>query len=156
MSEENKQLYVCPDCHTFYISKPTSLKKFCQECKSPLKEVGFDYQKYSAFTDEQKKAFKNEYVRAHFYKDSPSYDQFIPMPQSRWAGFVGFCGWFVVLTLVFAGIFIFLTGNPIGGLAFIIAGPVSGGAVVLFSIVAKDVRHIRNQVDKLHYDRDHQ
>lgn len=147
-----KHLAVCPRCHQFYSTEKEPSTVNCEECGSALQLVEHGYDLYSSLNDEEKTAFKEIYIKDHFPGSKPYHKPFEPLPQSGWVGFVGFCGWFVVLTLVFAGVFIFLTGNFIGGLAFIIFGPVSGGTVVLFSIVAKDVRHIRNQVDKLHHD----
>lgn len=156
MSEENKQLYACPNCHTFYIGKPTALTRHCDTCKTPLKEVGFDYSRYAAFTDEQKKAFKKAYVESHFsassHKPTVPVSSFVPLPQSGWVRYIGCCGWLALGLCLLCAVVSLMTGQILFAVGLAFAGALSCGALILFSIVAEDVRHIRNQVDKLHHD----
>ena len=147
-------LAVCPSCHEFYAIQKDTLTHSCNECGCMLKPVDYDFGIYSALSDEEKKNFKRKYIADHFPK---AYQKpFKPMPQSGWVGFMGCCGWFAVIGLLIAGFFTFLFGSYGAGIILMISAPISGGVLILFSIVAEDVRHIRNQVDKLHYDREHQ
>lgn len=153
-----KMLFVCPKCHTFFSAQQSKRALRCDSCGTQLENVDFDYSLYENMSDQEKKDFKHQYVLEHYHVDrefkNPS--TFRPLPQSSWVGFIGCCGWLAVIGLLIAGILACVFGSFVYGLALMLAAPFSGGAMILFSIVAEDVRHIRNQVDKLHYDRDHQ
>lgn len=152
---QNKKLLVCLKCHSFYSADQDKLGNVCPDCKCTLQYVPYSYERYSSLSDDQKDAFKASYIKDHL-SSSNAPAVFEPLPQSSWVAFMGCCGWFTVIGLLIAGILCSVLGSFAIGIALMISAPISGGALILFSIVAEDVRHIRNQVDKLHYDRDHQ
>lgn len=147
-----KHLAVCPRCHEFYSTDrdPSSVK--CQDCGSALQLVEHGYDLYSTLSDEEKTAFKQNYIQDHFPGAKPYRKPFTPMPQSGWVGFMGCCGWAAVFGLLIAGLFSFAFGSVAIGIALLISAPFAGGSAILFSIVAEDVRHIRNRVDELHHN----
>lgn len=143
-------LLICPRCHQFYSSESKPSSTHCHECNCTLDLVYYEYERYAQLSDDEKTAFKKQYIENHY--PTPYHEPFTPMPQSGWVSFIGYCGWLTVLSLVIAGIVTCMTGAFGAGLCLMIAAPASGGALILFSIVAEDVRHIRNQVDKLRHD----
>lgn len=154
----SKMLVVCPKCYTFFSTQQSKRALRCDKCAVELESVDFDYYRYEKMSDQEKKNFKHQYVWDHYHveRGAERPAPFHPMAQSGWVGFMGCCGWFTVIGLLIAGILCSVLGSFAIGIALMISAPISGGALILFSIVAEDVRHIRNQVDKLHYDRDHQ
>ena len=145
-------LAVCPRCFEFYAvqHEPSTCK--CNDCGSALQLVEHGYELYSQLTPEEKTAFKQVYIEDHFPNAKPYRKPFEPMSHSAWIPYLGFFGWVAVVLVMLAGVFACLSGAFIPGVGLLIAGPVSGGALILLAIIAEDVRHIRNQVDKLHYD----
>lgn len=147
---KRKYLAVCPCCHQFFSADKNPSAISCAECGCKLEPVDYDFGMYSALSEEEKSAFKLKYIADHF--PEPYQKPFKPLPQSGWVGFMGCCGWFAVIGLLIAGFFTFLFGSYGTGIILMISAPISGGVLILFSIVAEDVRHIRNHVDKLHHD----
>ena len=144
-----RYLAVCPCCHEFYAPQKDPSTHSCDECGCTLKPVDYDFGMYSALSDEAKKEFKRKYIAEHF--PEPYRKPFEPLPLSGWVGTVGCFGWVTFIGLLIIGVLSLPFGFA-AGIALLIAAPISGGALILFSIVAEDVRHIRNQVDKLHHD----
>lgn len=149
-----KMLVVCPKCYTFFSAQEGKRNLRCESCASELERVDFDYHRYESMNDQEKRDFKRQYVLDHYHVDRNQERPvpFKPMPQSGWVGFLGCCGWVTVIGLIIVGFLMFIFGGFGAGIALIIAAPISGGGLILFSIVAEDVRHIRNQVDKLQHD----
>ncbi len=149
----SKVLLVCPKCHCFYSAEKSKKNGFCKDCGTALDSTDIDFEKYAAFTESQKLAFKKEYVRQRYnveyhYTKPP----FEPMPQSGWVGYIGFFGWLCLVFCIIGGAFACLSGAFLIGIVAIFAGLASSGALILFSIVAEDVRHIRNQVDRYYHE----
>lgn len=146
---KTRYLALCPSCHEFFAPQKDPCTVSCPECGCMLKPVDYDLQTYSALNEDEKKQFKQKYVAQHFPK--PFQKPFKPMPVSGWVGFVSFCGWFSIVVLLITCVFSFISGNFALSVLCLIAAPISGGGLILFAIAAEDVRHIRNQVDKLHH-----
>ena len=143
-------LAVCPSCHEFYAIQKDALTHSCNECGCMLKPVDYDFGIYSALSDEEKKNFKRKYIADHFSK---AYQKpFKPMPQSGLVGYIGCCGWLALVVCIIGCVFSLLSGGLVYAVVLALVGALSCGSLILFSIVAEDVRHIRNQVDKLHHD----
>ena len=145
---------VCPRCFEFYsvYHDPSTCK--CDDCKTALQLVDHDYELYSQLTPDEKTAFKKVYIEEHFPGVNPYIKPFEPMPSNGWSSYISFLGWATVIIVIVAGVFACLSGAVLPGLGLIIAGPASGGALILLSIIAEDVRHIRNQVDRMHYEKE--
>jgi hypothetical protein len=58
-----RKLYVCTNCHEFWSSASPAIS--CPGCGSPVCPVEQDYDEYSGWTQEEKKAFKENYVAQH-------------------------------------------------------------------------------------------
>ena len=58
-----RKLYVCTKCHEFWSSATPAVS--CPGCGSPVCPVEQDYDEYSGWTQEEKKAFKENYVAQH-------------------------------------------------------------------------------------------
>lgn len=149
MKKPKQKIVVCPSCGTYYAYKSSRKDYVCEECKGELFDVSIDYDVYMAFSDEQKTAFKQNYLEEHFANYIPP---FYPEPVSRLSGYIGCCGFFILAVLMLVGFFTIFTGGVGTGVALMISAPVSGGLLILLSNMADDIRHIRNQVDKLHHD----
>ena len=145
-----QRLAICPCCREFYAPRRDPYTTSCETCNVTLKPVNYDFGLYSALSDEKKKEFKAKYIAEHF--PHPYIKPFEPMPLSGWSSYIGCCGVLLIVAAVIAGIFSFLSGSILFGLIMIIAGPASGGVLLLLSVIADDVRHIRNDVNKLQYD----
>ena len=147
-----KHLAVCPRCHQFYSTEKEPSSVNCEECGSALQLVKHGYDLYSSLSDEEKAAFKEVYIKDHFPDSKPYQKPFSPMPQSGWIGYISFCGWLALIVCIIGSVFSLVAGGIIAAIILGLAGALSCGSLILFAIVAEDVRHIRNQVDKLHHD----
>lgn len=58
-----RKLYVCTKCHEFWSSATPAAS--CPGCGSPVCPVEQDYDEYAGWTQEEKKAFKENYVAQH-------------------------------------------------------------------------------------------
>lgn len=148
MSQKN--LYICPRCYQFHVLKENAVFTNCAKCNAVLDLVHYDYERYSQLDDESKKAFRLQYIDCHYSKKRA--DGFIPMPQSGWVSFIGLCGWISFVLCIIGSVFCLLSGGILYAIVVALAGAISCGLLILIAIIAEDVRHIRNQVDKLHYD----
>lgn len=147
-----KHLAVCPRCHEFYSTEkyPSSVK--CEECGSVLQLVAHGYDLYSTLSDEEKTAFKRKYIEDHFPGSKPYQKPFSPMPQSGWVSYIGCCGWLSLVVCMIGCVISFMSGGILYAVILALAGALSCGVLILFSIVAEDVRHIRNQVDRYYHE----
>lgn len=149
----SKVLMVCPKCHCFYSAEKGKASISCKDCGTVLDATDFDYEKYSAFTETQKQDFKKQYIKQRYHQEYHyTKPPFEPMPQSGWVGYIGCFGWLCLVFCIIGGVFAFLSGAFLVGIVAIFAGLASSGALILFSIVAEDVRHIRNRVDRFYHD----
>jgi hypothetical protein len=149
MKKPKQKIVVCPLCRTYYSYHVSRKDYVCEECNGELFDVHVDYDAYMALPDEEKSSFKGKYLEEHFANYVPP---FRPEPQSGLSGFIGCCGFVTLALLLIVGLITFAMGSYGAGIATMISAPVSGGLLILFSNVADDVHHIRNQVDKLHHD----
>ena len=149
-----KMLVVCPKCYTFFSADQGKRIMRCSECGGDLERVDRDYLWYSSLAPSDKESFKNQYVLEHYgaNRSKTKHIPFHPMPQSGWVGYIGCCGWLALVLCIVGCIFSLLSGGLIYAVVLALVGALSCGSLILFSIVAEDVRHIRNQVDKLHHD----
>lgn len=160
-----KTLIVCPKCHTFYSTSDGKRTMRCESCGTELERVDFDYYKFDSMSAEKRAEFKRQYVLEHYHADlnneklnfsSTSIPKFVPMPQSGWVGYIFICGWLALIVCIIGSVFSLVAGGIIYAIILGLAGALSCGSLILFAIVAEDVRHIRNQVDKLHHDQKYQ
>lgn len=149
-----KHLYICPKCLAVSSTTEDADSKQCLACNSPLFPVDVDYNAYASLAPYQREEWKKKYVADHYFEfymqTKPEYEA---MPQSGWASYIGCCGWVCLFLCIVGGIFACVTGAFLVGIIAIIAGLASSGSLILFSIVAEDVRHIRNCVDYFHHYR---
>ena len=79
-----------------------------------------------------------------------SFDQssFKPVPLSRWVSFLSTIAC-ILLFLVFVGaILIVGAGSILGGIAVLLGGLVTVGILLVFCMIAEDVRDIKNTLDE--------
>lgn len=148
---KRKKLMVCPVCHSFYSTDSRNENVECDECKARLDVVDIDYEEYEAKTKEEKQIFKKEYLK--YYRTIKKVPPFVPMEQSGWTTYIEIMGIIALIVVIAAGAMLIATGSWAAGIVTIFAGLASVGAIMLFVQVAKDVRHTRNQIDKLMYER---
>lgn len=147
-----KHLHICPKCLTFFSSKDKVSSKYCPECGTSIFPVDVDYDVYSSLTPTQKVEWKKKYVADHYPESyMKTKEEFTPMPPSGWVTYIMVFGWLCLICVILASTFLLMTGNILFAILTAFAGLASSGALILFAIVAEDVRHIRNRVDRFHH-----
>lgn len=149
MSE--KSLFVCLDCHGFFSGEQEKSDcRKCPQCGGDAKKVELDYVAYCAMPTQEKAKFCKEYAAKHCRKKP---DPFTPMPDSKMAKCVGCMGAVLIGLAFLGGAVALITGGIIAGISLLLGGLVSGGILYVLSNVAEDVRHTRNQIDRLMHER---
>lgn len=149
---EKKKLLACHKCHLFYSEDQSSLDYSCDKCGGALTLVPVRHNEYMHLSEADKEQFKQKYFsQSVTVKKDVSVAPFVPMPQSSWVSYIGCFGWIALVLFVLAGILTLMSGLIVYGIVLILAGLASSGFFILFSIVAEDVRHIRNQVDRYYH-----
>lgn len=149
MSE--KSLFVCLDCHGFFSGNPaeTDCRK-CPSCGGDTEYVPIDYEEYCKMGKEEKKRYCLDYAAKHCRKKP---EPFEPMPDSKMAKTIGCMGGVMIALAFVGGAVALITGGILAGISLLLGGLVSGGILYVLSNVAEDVRHTRNQIDRLMHER---
>ena len=164
---EFKQLYVCQDCKTFNSANPEKTLNGCPECKGKLVYVPIRYEKYAAFTPEEKEAFKKNFLEGNnveqlgvnqtVQRADEDYMQNHADDTVRSTGWVKglrFVGWVVFIFFALLGVAAFglLAANPFVALlcagVLVCIGFMTVAMTMVFLDMANDIRAIRKNTKR--------
>lgn len=150
---EERILLVCPDCKIFCSDNASSTDYVCPKCGKTMYEVPIWYDMYNDMDEKNKKEFREKYIKKHFTTKKKAIEPFEPMPDSKMAKTIGCMGGVMIALAFVGGAVALITSGILAGIAMLLGGLVSGGILYVLSNVAEDVRHTRNQIDRLMHER---
>ena len=151
---DERKLLVCPGCEIFCSDNRDSKDYKCPKCGGIMYDVPIAYEAYAYLNEDDKRQVREEYISKHFGTVKQNVPPFVPMKQSRMAGFVGIMGALAFGFAFVAGAVIVATTGSIGaGIGVFVGCTVSGSILYVMSNIANDIRQIRNQIDRLVHER---
>lgn len=153
---KKRKLLACPECELFCSVEQNCLDYACPKCGGQIQLVNIDYDAYSSMSEEEKTKVREEYIKKHFKTQKKETPYFESKKESKIAKTIGFFGGVLIALAFVGGAVLLITGGIFAGIAALIGGLTSGGVLYVLSDVAEDVRHIRNQIDWLMFERKNQ
>ena len=150
---EERIILVCPDCKIFCSDNESSTDCVCPKCGRSMYYVPILYDAYNDMDEESKKKYREEYIEKYFYTKKKEIPPFEPIKSSKMAKCVGIMGAVLIGLAFLGGAVALITGGILAGISLLLGGLVSGGILYVLSNVAEDVRHTRNQIDRLMHER---
>lgn len=145
----SNRIMVCKCCHSFY--KTSDSSPLCPSCHFNLEDTGIDHAKYSHLTTEEKQKCNFDFLLESGVdpKTASKAVYFEPKQNTKWLGFLVFCGIAVFIAYTIAAVIQFST---VVGIPDAIRSIGTGLLVLAFTFVVKqvvlDIRHIRNIISK--------
>lgn len=162
---ENKKLFVCPICKTFYSSTTEVAARGCPQCKCGIEAVSIPYEEFINMSNTEKAAFKAEYIQKHLPKNDNENRKFAPtqeeyleeLPVSGWIKGLRAISLIIFVLFIIAAIYVFMVStmnansNPVMGLLtgglVLLVGFLLVASTMVFLDVAQDIRAIRNKIE---------
>lgn len=162
---ENKKLFVCPICKTFYSSTSEVAARGCPQCKCGLEAVSIPYEDFMNMSNSEKAAFKAEYIQKHLSQNNNENHKFVSvheeyqeeLPVSGWVKGLRAISLIIFVLFILAAIYMFMASamnansNPLIGLLtgglVILVGFLLVASTMVFLDIAQDIRAIRNKIE---------
>lgn len=143
-----KIVYLCPSCHSFFSSDAEEVKP-CPNCNVALNQTEIDYSVFSKMEPSEKQAFKRKYLMEIGVDDAATLknSSFVPAPNTKWVGFLTFCGILAFIGYLIDGIMKIMMVVTLGdGIKSLVTGLLILAVTGVVKQVVLDIHKIRNDV----------
>ncbi len=108
---ENRRVYVCPNCKSWYsheknMFSPEADRKesICPNCQRKLVETDIDYEEFSAMAKEEKQRVKQQYLDTHELPVTPHAEAEDENSASGWISGLKIFSWVSSFAIIIAGL----------------------------------------------------
>ena len=155
---ENRRVYVCPNCKSWYSHEADRKESICPNCQHKLVETDIDYEEFSAMAKEEKQRVKQQYLDTHELPVTPHAEAEDENSASGWISGLKIFSWVSFFAIIIAGLvlsipyFNYSYSQGYGVLIIIAAFLVaflSVAGMMVFLGMASDLKAIRKNLENM-------